>query len=117
MSSDASENASNVAVESWDPLDTASPALHHLPFKISHTGHANVSKYLVCKEKTIPGHSEQTATISSSVSAYLGLKIDKLPVQTFKSLTLPSTLHSAIYDCKTNFFQRQIYERNRSYPL
>lgn len=51
MSSDAKKDAtSNVFVEEWRPLDSEVPTLHHLPFKIGHTGYAQVSKYLVIKD-------------------------------------------------------------------
>jgi hypothetical protein len=67
------ENVSNILVENWSPLDPAAPILHHLPFKIGHTGHALVSKYLLIKESK---SSEESSTIEES----------KEPISTLTSL-------------------------------
>lgn len=70
MSSESKDGSTNIIVESWDPLDPSQPSIHHLPFKIAHTGHANVSKYLILKEKTIEGHHEGALASSAPISTW-----------------------------------------------
>lgn len=69
MSSNSSVPVSNIVVESWEPLDNEEPTIHHLPFKIAHTGLAQVSKYLNVKYSSIKGYTLPESDSKSPISA------------------------------------------------
>ena len=56
MASQSAPASSFIHVEEWNALDPEEPELHHMPFKIAHTGLAQVSKYLIIKPSDAKGH-------------------------------------------------------------
>ena len=75
MSSNPKES-SNILVENWSPLDSEEPALHHLPFKIAHTGHAQVSKYLLIKQSDESNNIKSMGAQDSPISTFLSPLVD-----------------------------------------